>query len=130
MTTIGIFRLPYTPYASKNRMHGRTKAGRIFVHPKARAWRKQFSQQVKKWIADNGITTPEQGHPVSVAIVCHFPPQGGWRGHKADAGNFVDLTLDSVKDGLGIDDCTFSVSARPGNTDPKGGGYLTCQIEL
>jgi len=130
MSTVGIFTLPYEPYASKNKMHGHTKTGRIFLHPKARAWRKNFSEQIKHWLNDNAIAAPQRGQPVSVSLTCCFPPQGGkGRGHKSDSGNFVDLTLDSVKDGLGIDDYSFSVSAKPGSVDPNG-GHFVCLIEL
>ena len=129
MSIVGIFTLPYEPYASKNKMHGYTKTGRIFLHPKARAWRKQFAEQIKKWLKDNAIATPQRGQPVSISLVCHFPLRGGKRGHQADASNFVDLAADSVKDGLGIDDYSFSVEAKPGSVDPNGGHFI-CLIEL
>ena len=130
MTTVGNFRLPYEPKASKNKMHGfNPKTGRKFLHPKARAWRKNIADQIKLWIQNNDITPPATGHPVSVSLIAHFPPQGGRRGHRSDATNFVDLTIDGVKMGLGIDDYSFSVSAQPGPTDPNG-GYITCLVEL
>jgi len=125
---VGIFKLPYEPKASKNHMYGYTKAGRKFIHPQARAWRKELSNRIQDWRSNNSITLLP-GHKVSIVVTCHFPPRGGRRGRKPDAPNFIDLTIDAVKDGLGIDDNSFDCHAINGDSDP-GEGYIVCQVEL
>jgi Holliday junction resolvase RusA-like endonuclease len=121
--------MPYTPYASENKMYGRDKKGRTFLRPEARAWRKALTEKVQAWLKNYDISFPECGQVIQIHLTAHFPPRGGkGKGRKPDPPNFLKLPLDGISSALKIDDYSFEVEARIGAEDPKG--YLVYRIEI
>jgi (2Fe-2S) ferredoxin len=106
-STILVFELPYSIFASKNRVHGLSKDKHLFVYPEAAQYRTMVATTVRHILNANKIKT----NPTSrykLMIRCWLPKRANGKGGRdSDAHNYIDWLADSVADGLRRDDAHF-----------------------
>lgn len=104
-----IFTMPYTPEASVNHSHMRSRStGRPIKKPEAKKWQMVLTQMVRTWADEQGIILPPGGHVV-IWLTAEFPKQSGTR---PNADNFLKVAQDSIAEGLGTDDDIYPFRAR------------------
>lgn len=93
---------------STNHMYGSTRHQARFLTQPAMAWREAVSSETVSARLDAGessasVTTKPAPYHLPLKIGCVF------YGSRADADNLLKLTIDGLKEGLGIDDRHFAV---------------------
>ena len=92
------FRIPFEPYLDKNKMWGQSKYNKRYLRKETKIARDSIVYEIKRHAAGH-VWRKDRIH-IDIVV---YRPNAHW-----DAQNFVDVILDAVELGTGINDNQYS----------------------